>query len=188
MSRASSYRTIRLLAIVGVAGFATTAVFGDQADSESRTPAEKSAALSAAPNLTFDPSAGLYVAESAIRARAEQVMPSVPFPPNRNSAASLDWGRQGALTEGDVQHLVQVNAMCDWVAYVADAAESGDARLREDILRVMRDVPRWPAVRDLPFVAQLREAVRSLESGDWRPMRDVRDRWCTKPVKDGAGS
>src|SRR4051812_23958378 len=84
----------------------------ENARSQTPGPSEKARHIASGPDLSFDPSLGYFRTTDEIRARAAAVIESVPFPPDRNSARELPWDRQGELAEGDVQLLVQANAMC----------------------------------------------------------------------------
>jgi len=110
------------------------------------TPEQKSALLTtAAP----DRSAHQFGTPAAVRQRAGEVMTAVPFPAKRNSGAALNWEHQGPLTEAEVQRLVQVNAMCDWLRQAVEEFEAG--ALSPTARRVVSDIPRWSMLRGLPF-------------------------------------
>jgi hypothetical protein len=143
--------------------------------------AARSASLATAPALTWDPAARIDYVGEAVRRRAEEVMADVPFPPGRNSAAGLSWGtheQMSTLAEADIQLMVQLNAMCDWLRYAVESAELG--QLAPATRTILADLPRWPAVRRLPWHPDLAEAAASIESGDIGPLRALL-RHCRRP-------
>jgi hypothetical protein len=124
------------------------------------TLAEKSAVLAAAPALSFDAAEGFYGDGEAVRRRAKEVIADVPCPPDRNSAAALSWGdheQMTSLVESDIQLMVQLNAMSDWLHYTVETAASG--QLIPDIQDVLAHLPQWPAVRQLPWSDGLAAAI-----------------------------
>jgi hypothetical protein len=142
------------------------------------TPEQKSALLTtAAP----DRSAHQFGTPAAVRQRAGEVMTAVPFPAKRNSGAALNWEHQGPLTEAEVQRLVQVNAMCDWLRQAVEEFEAG--ALSPTARRVVSDIPRWSMLRGLPFSGELAAAATAMEAGDATPLMKVL-RFCERPKKE----
>jgi len=136
------------------------------------TLAEKSAVLAAAPALSFDAAERFYGDGEAVRRRAKEVIADVPCPPDRNSAAALSWGdheQMTSLVESDIQLMVQLNAMSDWLHYTVETAASG--QLITDIQDVLAYLPQWPAVRQLPWSDGLAAAIVASRSGDIGPLR-----------------
>lgn len=85
-------------------------------DDEDRAFIDTSAALASGPTLNVGIKGGWFREPKAVRRRAAEVIPEIPHPPGPDSAASLPWGegeQMSSLSEGDIQLMVQVNAMCD---------------------------------------------------------------------------
>lgn len=180
-SLSGSVRAV-LLSFAGLVfgGVLALFVMAPGADGQPKTAEQKSADLVSAASVSVDPVQGYYSRGEAVRKRAAEVLEQVPFPPGRNSAASLNWDWQGDLTEGDVQELVQANAKCDWVLYAADTAAKRE--LTREELAILADLPAWSAVRKSATQQHLKRAVEGIRSGDWEAARTFLQ-FCRKPNK-----
>jgi hypothetical protein len=182
-SRSSTTRRKILAAVAAcatIAGAILLLAVNDRAEGGPPSPIELASRLEEAPVESFDPASGVFVEVAAVRAEAAAVMAEVPFPPARNGAAELDWAAQGALTRGDVQLLVQANAMCDWIEYALETAQIG--QLSSSTRTVLQSIPAWPAMRTLPFHHQLSEAIAAVVSReDLAPLRALREQACVPP-------
>jgi len=172
--------TLFLALALGASVSLLVSAVSDQAEGQPANAAEKSARLTQAPQASFNPADGFYTTAAASRLRAREVMQQVPFPPNRNSADRLAWENQGSLAEGDIELLVQSNAMCDWLQYAADQASAG--QVETEVKAVLRGLPAWPAIRSLPFNQQLGEAVEAVQANEYAPLRALL-KVCEPPKK-----
>ncbi len=74
-----------------------------------------------------------------------------------------------SLSEGDIQLMVQANAMCDWLSHALECAERGEV---PSVVRVvLGDVPRWPALRGSRYERDVPAALAAVVSGDPAPLR-----------------
>jgi len=135
---------------------------------------EKSKRLRAAAAPSSELSAGHFTTPAAVRRRASEVIPTVPFPAGRNSAEALEWELQGPLSEGDVHLLVQVNAMCDWLEHASAEALSDSDRA------ILADLPHWPMARTLTFNPELADGIAALLAGDTGPVERLLG-YCRRP-------
>lgn len=143
-------------------------------DPADRLLVELSGRLAARPALSLAVEHGWFRDPEAVRRRAAEVIRDVPHPPGRQSASSLSWGQgeqMSSLSEGDIQLMVQANAMCDWLSYALDCAEKGELPYVGCI--VLGDLPRWPAMRGGWYEQSVPEAVEAIESGDLARLREL---------------
>lgn len=145
------------------------------------SPEEKSTALRVASPASLDPRDGVLSTPVGVRQRAFEVIERVPLPNARNSARSLIWEHQGPFTEGDVQSLVQTNAMCDWLEHaIQETASSGG--VTPATRAVVAHLPHWSMIRGKPFGSELMKAVSAWQAGDAAPLSRFL-RFCKRPDK-----
>ena len=145
-----------------------------QVDPADRDLVELSGALARRPGLRLGVEHGWYRDPEAVRRRAADVIAETPHPPGHRSASRLSWGQgehMSALSEGDIQLMVQANAMCDWLFRALACAEAGE--LPPVVRIVLGDVPRWPAMRGSRYERDVPAAVEAVGHGDLARLRDL---------------
>ncbi len=151
-------------------------------DSVDRALIEMSAALADRPALRLGVEHGWFRDSEAIRRRAAEMIAEIPHPPGHRTASSLAWGegeQMSSLSEGDIQLLVQANAMCDWLHHALERAEGGEVPPVVGI--VLRHLPHWPAMRGGRMARDLQAAVDATEAGDLSLLRELGERCRRRP-------
>ena len=144
---------------------------------DDHTLTEKSAALASRPALSVGIEGGWFRDPDAVRRRAAEVIAEIPHPPGRKRASALRWGeseQMSSLSEGDIQLIVQANAMCDWIVYALQCADAGE--IPPVAHTVLSQLARWPALRGRRFEHELEAAVKGLEASDLTGLRALVER------------
>ncbi len=152
-------------------------------DAADRLLVGSSGTLESRPALSLGLEHGWFRESEAVRRRAAEVIGEVPHPPGHCSASSLAWGdgeQMSSLSEGDIQLMVQANAMCDWLTYALRCAEKG--QLPSVVRVVLGDLPRWPAMRGSRYEQAVPEAVEAMDAGDFAKLRGLVTR-CRGPQR-----
>ncbi len=145
---------------------------------DDHTLAEMSSALASRPALSVDIEGGWFRDPDAVRRRAAEVIAEIPHPPGPKRASALAWGegeQMSSLSEGDIQLMVQANAMCDWIINTLKCAEAG--QIPSVAHTVLSELPRWPAIRGGRSQHELEAAVKGLEASDLTGLRVLAERW-----------
>jgi hypothetical protein len=137
-------------------------------------------ALGGAPDLSFEIELGWYRGAQAVRERAAQVIAEIPHPPGLSSASALSWddGEQMSSVEGDIQLIVQLNAICDWIRHAVERRLIGDD-IQPGLWEVLAALPAWPAIRRSVWSRALADAVVAARAGDPVPLQREVER-CAK--------
>lgn len=144
---------------------------------EDRALIDMSAALVSGPALNLGIESGWFRDPDAVRRRAAEVIAAIPHPPGPKSAASLRWGegeQMSSLSEGDIQLMVQANAMCDWLIYALRCAQADEIPPVARI--VLSHLRSWPALRGGRREHELEAAVKAVESADLTGLRALAER------------
>jgi hypothetical protein len=96
------------------------------------------------------------------------VIEQIPLPGARGRAVDTDWSaqvRSGGISRGDVEALLQFRAACDWVEAVLNSGE-----LDAETESVLRDLPRWSAIRGSEVGRRLGASIEAYFTGDDGPL------------------
>lgn len=94
-----------------------------------------------------------------------EALSATPLPPSA-LASEINWERNTPIARGEVIHLVQYDAKCDWYAYWLSAMARGDTASAADSLAVLKVIPEWKSFKGTPFEAVYRSIADAAELGD----------------------
>jgi hypothetical protein len=84
-----------------------------------------------------------------------------------------------SLSEGDIQLMVQGNAICDWIRYMAERLQVG-ADIDIGQWALLDALTEWPAIRHTARSRALSGALVAARAGDDLPLRRLAER-CERP-------
>lgn len=154
-----------LIALVTVGGVATAG--GLFISQETRG---KSAALRAAPDV--DPMGRPGLESPELRAAAERIVSTTPYPPD--DPEDYSWapfrtseGREAADVRS-LQMLIEFRASCKWRGYWLRMQEAGSTAAAAEAAEVLAEVPDWPTFRSREGTARERaqQAAAAAAAGD----------------------
>jgi hypothetical protein len=113
--------------------------------------------------------AGLIVSgrdERTPRAKAAERAATVPLPAG-GTFNGIRWELAGTVSDGDIERVLRYNAACQWLRAWRDGREGARA------VRVLRDVPGWPAIRGTESAAVLARVATEARAGGGETVSSV---------------